>query len=81
MGVCLQMIQCLGAMIAPVLPHASREIARALGLGENAFAKIESALESRWSYTLEGETPKLFMRVSLPTDAEAEAAAEPAKKK
>ena len=35
----------LGALIAPVLPHASREIGVALGLGENAFERIEGGFD------------------------------------
>jgi methionyl-tRNA synthetase len=66
MGVCMRMIQALGALIAPVLPHASHEIARALGLGESAFARIEGGFEDRTKFVLAGETPKLFMRVQMP---------------
>ena len=66
MGVCFRMIQTLGALIYPVLPNASREIARALGLGENAFERIEAGFEDRNRFELQGETPKLFMRVQMP---------------
>lgn len=66
MGVCMRMIQALGAMISPVLPNASREIARALGLNENAFDRIEAGFEDRTRFELQGETPKLFMRVQMP---------------
>lgn len=69
MGVSMRMIQALGAIIAPVLPNASREIAKALGLGEDAFAHIDSALENRATFELQGETPKLFMRVQIPAPA------------
>jgi methionyl-tRNA synthetase len=67
MAVCMSMIQALGALIAPVLPHASQEIARALGLGR--FDQIELGFDGRTRFELVGETPKLFMRVQMPTEA------------
>jgi methionyl-tRNA synthetase len=66
MAVCMSMIQSLGALIAPVLPHAAREIARALGLGETAFDRIEGGFDNRTSFDLQADTPKLFMRVQMP---------------
>jgi methionyl-tRNA synthetase len=66
MGVCMRMIQALGAIISPVLPNASREIARALGLNENAFNQIETGFENHTRFELNGDTPKLFMRVQMP---------------
>lgn len=65
-GVCLRMIQSLGGLIAPVLPGAAIEIAKALGLEPHAFDQIENAFENRIRFELESETPKLFMRVQLP---------------
>jgi methionyl-tRNA synthetase len=66
MAVCMSMIQALGALIAPVLPHAAREIAQALGLGADAFARIDAGFEDRTRFELKSETPKLFMRVQMP---------------
>lgn len=66
MGVCLRMIQFLGVLIAPVLPHAAQEIARALKLDISSLEKIESGFEDRTCFELVSETPKLFMRVQLP---------------
>lgn len=66
MGVCLRMIQTLGVIIAPVLPNASKEIAKALGLPEASFQKIAAALEDREEFVLTEETPKLFMRIQMP---------------
>lgn len=65
-GVCLRMIQALGALIAPVLPHAAIQIAEALGLEKTAFNQIEAGFEDRSRFELQSETPKLFMRVQLP---------------
>lgn len=70
MGVCLRMIQALGALIAPVLPRAAVSIAEALGLGPAAFDRIESGFEDRTRFELRGDTPKLFMRVQAPAAEE-----------
>lgn len=67
MGVCLRMIQALGALIAPVLPNAAREIAQTLSLGDDAFDRIEKGFEDRNSFEIRGEIPKLFMRVQMPS--------------
>jgi methionyl-tRNA synthetase len=66
LGVCMRMIQTLGALIAPVLPHAAREIEKALGLPDRAFDRIEAGFENRTSFELVMDTPKLFMRVQMP---------------
>lgn len=68
LGVCMSMIRALGALIAPVLPHAAVEIANALGLGTGAFKKIENGFKSDHHFALTAETPKLFMRVQLPKE-------------
>lgn len=67
-GVCLRVIQTLGALIAPVLPHAARAIEQALNLGENHFSSLEGGFEDRTQFQLTAETPKLFMRVQLPAE-------------
>lgn len=65
MGVCLRMIQALGALIAPVLPSAARHIEKALNLDHGAFHRIENGFEDRTHFTLMVDTPKLFPRVQL----------------
>jgi methionyl-tRNA synthetase len=70
MGVCLRMIQFLGALIAPVLPEASRKIAKALNLGEGAFDSIENGMKNHTQFELNQEVPKLFMRVQMPVVSE-----------
>lgn len=69
MGVCLRMIESLGALIYPVLPHAAVEIFKTLGIssGDPAFKfGVEHVLEDRSEFKLTLDTPKLFMRVQLP---------------
>jgi methionyl-tRNA synthetase len=70
MGVCLRMIEALGALIAPVLPNAAREIAKAVCLPDTAFDRVfapgQAGFTDRVKFVLEAETPKLFMRVQLP---------------
>ncbi len=68
MGVCMRMIQALGALIAPVLPNAAQDIGKALGLEERAFSRVETALQDRTEFELKTEVPKLFMRVQMPTE-------------
>jgi methionyl-tRNA synthetase len=70
MGVCLRMIQSLGALIAPVLPNAAREIEAALGLEANAFSKIDAGFEDSNRFELRLDAPKLFMRVQMPAPEE-----------
>jgi methionyl-tRNA synthetase len=64
MAVSMSMIQALGALISPVLPHAAREIVATLGL--ESFDRIEAGFDGRTRFELKGETPKLFMRVQMP---------------
>jgi methionyl-tRNA synthetase len=66
LGVCLKMIQALGVMIYPVLPHASEEICEALGLGRAAAKDIREFMKEHSQYALSSNVPKLFMRVQLP---------------
>lgn len=70
LGVCLQMIQTLGVLIYPVLPHASREILKSLGVEASPAAGIGLAIQDRFEFRLGSEVPKLFMRVQLPEIAE-----------
>ncbi len=66
MGVCLRMIEALGILIAPVLPTAAREIARALNLGEHALESMGTHFEDRMRFVLTEDTPKLFPRAQMP---------------
>lgn len=69
LGVCLRLIQAAGVIVYPVLPHASRSICEALGLGRGPETGVALALEDRREFKLGAEVPKLFMRVELPKDA------------
>jgi len=66
MGVCLRMIQSLGALIAPVLPNTAKAIAIALNLEERAFEQIKNGFEDRTYFTLTEDVPRLFPRVQIP---------------
>lgn len=66
MGVCLRMIQSLGALIAPVLPNTAKTIANTLNLEERAFEQIKSGFEDRACFTLAEDVPKLFPKVQMP---------------
>jgi methionyl-tRNA synthetase len=66
LAVCLNMIQALGALIAPVLPHAAEQIAQALGMNPKAFHQIEAGFQDQSRFEIRAETPKLFMRVQVP---------------
>lgn len=70
LGVCLRVLQTLGVIIYPVLPHASRALCQALGMGVDPGASVEAALQDRSEFQLAAEVPKLFMRVALPIDEE-----------
>ncbi len=65
MGVSMRMMQALGALIAPVLPHTAIEIRQALNLEETLFDSIEGGFEDRVYFQLNPSIPKLFMRIVL----------------
>lgn len=68
LGVCLNLLQTLGVLIYPVLPHASRDILKALGCAQGPEAGVGQALEERFEFELSQDVPKLFMRVQLPKE-------------
>lgn len=68
MGVCMRLIQAAAVIIYPVLPRASLDILKTLGVefsGSCPDSKL--ALEDRTTFKLGSEVPKLFMRVQLPS--------------
>jgi methionyl-tRNA synthetase len=71
-GVSMRMVQAMGALIAPVLPHAAREIEKALSLGEGHFRTVDGGFEDRCRFELSAEVPKLFLRVSMPEEYKSE---------
>lgn len=70
MGVSLQLLEAIAILIWPVLPRASSELLRTLGLETGKVPDLAGVTGQRFSYALPGEVPKLFMRVQMPTEAE-----------
>jgi len=72
LGVALNAIQGLGVLIYPVLPRASLEICRALGIAVDLKTgpALGLAIEERGAFSLTGEVPKLFARLQLEAPAE-----------
>ncbi len=74
LGVALNTIQTLGVLAYPVLPRASLEICRALGIphDEKSGPSITQATLLRDHFALNGEVPKLFARLELPKEGAVE---------
>lgn len=66
LGVCLNLLEALAVIVAPVLPEASAKLLAALGVPGSVIPSLDSVRNLRSEYRLGSDVPKLFARVALP---------------
>lgn len=63
LGVCMNVLEALAVLGAPVIPDASSHLLKCLGRSDASLSDLNA---TRSEFNLSGETPRLFARLELP---------------